>query len=44
MSIFSRIGELLNGKGAGKGNRYQAKVSNMGNRSKALALLKEHFN
>lgn len=38
-----KICELLGGKGAGKGNRFQAKVTNLGNRSKAEDLLRKHF-
>uniref|UniRef100_A0AAR5P3S8 Threonyl/alanyl tRNA synthetase SAD domain-containing protein n=1 Tax=Dendroctonus ponderosae TaxID=77166 RepID=A0AAR5P3S8_DENPD len=38
-----KICELLGGKGAGKGHRFQAKVSKMANRSKAEELLKEYF-
>ncbi|XP_017777983.1 PREDICTED: alanyl-tRNA editing protein Aarsd1 [Nicrophorus vespilloides] len=38
------ICELLNGKGAGKGNRFQAKVANLGNRNKVEELLKKYFN
>lgn len=43
-ALGPKVGELLNGKGAGKGNRYQAKVTNMNNRKKVLAMLEEHFN
>lgn len=33
----------MNGNGAGKGNKYQAKVDRMMNRSKAIEVIKEHF-
>lgn len=38
-----KISELLEGKGAGKGNKYQAKVGKMSNRTKAEELIKEYF-
>lgn len=41
--VFLRISELLKGKGAGKGNKYQAKVACMANRSKAEQLVIEYF-
>lgn len=44
LSIFCcRVCELLNGKGAGKNNRFQAKVNTMANRSKAEDLIKSYF-
>lgn len=36
--------EILDGKGAGKGNRFQAKVSKMENRKKADAYLQDELN
>ncbi|KAL3285209.1 hypothetical protein HHI36_019324 [Cryptolaemus montrouzieri] len=42
-NLGPRISEVLNGKGAGKGNKYQAKVNNMSNRPKAEKLIEEHF-
>lgn len=41
--FFHRICELLEGKGAGKGNKFQAKVSRMANRPKAEQLIAEYF-
>ncbi|XP_066152134.1 alanyl-tRNA editing protein Aarsd1 isoform X1 [Euwallacea fornicatus] len=38
-----KISELLEGKGAGKGNKFQAKVMKMANRSKAEAIIKDYF-
>lgn len=38
-----KISELLSGKGNGKGNRYQARVANMSNRSKVISLIEEAF-
>lgn len=38
-----KISIILNGKGAGKGNRYQAKVSNMKDRPKAIKLIEEYY-
>ncbi|PSN34908.1 Alanyl-tRNA editing protein Aarsd1-B [Blattella germanica] len=38
-----QICEILNGKGAGKGSKFQAKVSNLGKRSAAEELIKQHF-
>ncbi|XP_044766453.1 alanyl-tRNA editing protein Aarsd1-B [Coccinella septempunctata] len=38
-----RICSLMDGKGAGKGNKFQAKVTKMENRSKAEQVVKEHF-
>ncbi|XP_060519865.1 alanyl-tRNA editing protein Aarsd1-B [Cylas formicarius] len=38
-----KICDLLEGKGAGKGNRFQAKVYKMSNRPKAEALIEEYF-
>ncbi|XP_030756279.1 alanyl-tRNA editing protein Aarsd1-B [Sitophilus oryzae] len=38
-----KICELLGGKGAGKGNKYQAKVSNMANRNKVEELIANYF-
>lgn len=41
--VYCRICELLNGKGAGKNNKFQAKVNNMANRQKAEDLIKTYF-
>lgn len=38
-----RVSELLNGKGAGKGTRYQAKVNNMANRAKCVELIEKYY-
>lgn len=45
MLIFTifRICELLDGKGAKQGNKFQAKVGNMGNYKQAEKLVKEYF-
>lgn len=44
ISIFSKkILELMDGKGAGKGNKFQAKVNNMKNFVKVESLIKEYF-
>lgn len=36
-----RAAELLGGKGNGKGNRFQAKVSNMSQRDRVVKLIEE---
>lgn len=41
--LGNKICELLGGKGAGKGKRFQAKVANLGNRKKVDALLQDYF-
>lgn len=41
--MFFSICEILEGKGAGKGNKFQAKVSKMANRIKAEAYVAEYF-
>lgn len=41
--FFHRVCELLEGKGAGKGNKFQAKVARMANRIKAEQLIAEYF-
>ena len=45
--IVSQLGpqicDVLNGKGAGKGTKFQAKVSNLSKRSEAEELIKEYF-
>ncbi|KAL1518381.1 hypothetical protein ABEB36_002012 [Hypothenemus hampei] len=38
-----KISELLEGKGSGKGNKFQAKVMKMANRSKAEQLIMDHY-
>ncbi|XP_044737377.1 alanyl-tRNA editing protein Aarsd1-B [Chrysoperla carnea] len=38
-----KICEILNGKGAGKNGRYQAKVQNMKNRPKCVELIENYF-
>lgn len=38
-----KICELLNGKGAGKGNKYQAKVNNLKQRQSCLDLIMSKF-
>jgi hypothetical protein len=38
-----RVCALLNGKGAAKGPKFQAKVSNLANRTKAEELIKQHI-
>lgn len=38
-----RICDILKGKGAGKGSKFQAKVSNLAKRSEAEELIKEYF-
>ncbi|XP_066261067.1 alanyl-tRNA editing protein Aarsd1 [Euwallacea similis] len=38
-----KISELLEGKGAGKGNKFQAKVLKMANRPKAEEIIKDYF-
>jgi hypothetical protein len=40
---ISRICELLGGKGAGQGNRFQAKVTNLSNHKLAEKCIKEYF-
>ncbi|RZC39055.1 alanyl-tRNA editing protein Aarsd1 [Asbolus verrucosus] len=42
-TFICSICELLGGKGAGKGNKFQAKVTNMANRKEAERLIKEYF-
>lgn len=39
--FIHRLAEILEGKGNGKGNRYQAKVKNLKNVNKAELLIKE---
>lgn len=41
--LAPKICELLDGKGAGKGNRFQAKVSKMMNRTKCEKLIEKYF-
>ncbi|XP_026480517.1 alanyl-tRNA editing protein Aarsd1-B isoform X1 [Ctenocephalides felis] len=43
MELGPKICELLNGKGAGKGNKYQAKVNNLKNRQTCLNLIASKF-
>jgi len=38
-----RICEILGGKGAAKGSRFQAKVSTLKNREKVIQVLADHF-
>ncbi|GLG96001.1 Alanyl-tRNA editing protein Aarsd1-B [Gryllus bimaculatus] len=38
-----KICEILDGKGAGKGQKFQAKVSNLAKRNEAVKLIKKHF-
>ncbi|GJQ77226.1 hypothetical protein Trydic_g14895 [Trypoxylus dichotomus] len=42
-ALGNKICELLNGKGAGKGNKFNAKVNSLNNRKKVEELLKEYF-
>jgi len=42
-ALGQKICDMLNGKGAGKGTRFQAKVSNLGNRGKVEKMLAEYF-
>lgn len=41
--VLFRVCALLNGKGAAKGPKFQAKVSNLANRTKAEELIKQHI-
>jgi hypothetical protein len=41
--VCFRICALLNGKGAAKGPKFQAKVANLANRTKAEELIKQHI-
>ena len=41
--LFYRICDILGGKGAAKGGRFQAKVTTLKNRDKAVQLLADHF-
>ncbi|KAF2904635.1 hypothetical protein ILUMI_01541 [Ignelater luminosus] len=41
--LKNKIVELLDGKGAGQGNKFTAKVNNLNNRAKVETLLKQYF-
>nr|CAH7757773.1 unnamed protein product [Callosobruchus chinensis] len=41
--LGNKISEVLEGKGSGKGNKYQAKVSKMANRKKAQQIVIDYF-
>jgi hypothetical protein len=41
--VCFRVCALLNGKGAAKGPKFQAKVSSLANRTKAEELIKQHI-
>ncbi|KAK9730161.1 Threonyl and Alanyl tRNA synthetase second additional domain [Popillia japonica] len=42
-ALGNKICELFNGKGAGRGNKFNAKVNSLNNRKKVEELLKEYF-
>ncbi|KAI4461228.1 alanyl-trna editing protein [Holotrichia oblita] len=42
-ALGNKICELYNGKGAGKGNKFNAKVNSLNNKKKVEELLKEYF-
>nr|CAD7463140.1 unnamed protein product [Timema tahoe] len=39
-----KVCEMLKGKGAGKGPKFQAKVSNLENRAQAEHIIEQYFN
>ena len=41
--VCFRVCALLNGKGAAKGPKFQAKVSSLANRTKAEELIRQHI-
>lgn len=43
IKYICRVCEMLEGKGAGKGNKFQAKVTKMANRKKVETFIAEFF-